>query len=392
LGERIRTRRLARAAAAVRTVSLSLRGLLVVAAMLTVVASWPLSASAAQPIKIVALGDSLTAGWGLSPEEAFPARLQRALAARGLAVEIANAGVSGDTSAGGLSRMDWVVPAGTEAVILELGGNDGIFAYDPGTVKSTLDQIIRRLKARNIVVLFCGIKAPRQHGIDYYRAFDGLFPQLAANHGLLFYPFFLDGVVFHPSRAQPDGIHPTTSGVDYIVARILPKAEELVAQVNQRRQIAAADREYRTVRQPQLTHIPEIVPEIAKIIAARTIPTPKNIPETASVSESVNIPAVTTPQAADIAEAAKTPETAKIIKTNIPEAAKTSETTNIPRDTNILEAKNIPEAATISETTGGSEAANIPQAEVITEAADIPQFHKIPETEYISETANISEQ
>ena len=222
--------------ASVVIANLNLRRLSIAAAVLIAVnVACSKIVLAADPVRIVALGDSLTAGWGLLADAAFPARLQRALAARGLAVEITNAGVSGDTAAGGLARMDWAVPPGTEAVILELGGNDGLFAADPGDTKDTLNQIIRRLKARNIAILFCGIKAPRHYGNEYIRAFDGLFPRLAANHGLLFYPFFLDGVVYHPVRAQPDGIHPTAAGIDYIVARILPKAEELVAQAKQRR-------------------------------------------------------------------------------------------------------------------------------------------------------------
>ncbi len=236
-------------------VKFKLRAFFLVAAVLTGVVAVRLhTALAADPVRIVALGDSLTAGWGLAADEAFPARLQRALAARGIAAEITNAGVSGDTASGGLARMDWAVPPGTEAVILELGGNDGLFGGDPAVTKAALHQIIRRLRARNIAVLFCGIKAPRQYGDGYTRAFDNLFPQLAANHGLLFYPFFLDGVVYHPVRAQPDGIHPTAAGIDYIVARVLPKAEQLVAQVQQRRPAATV-----VSQEPVMGRLPAIV-------------------------------------------------------------------------------------------------------------------------------------
>src|SRR5262245_29196672 len=141
---------------------------LTLAALLIVTcAAPPTGTRAADPIRIVAFGDSLTAGWGLPADSAFPARLQHALAARGIAVEITNAGVSGDTASGGLSRVDWSVPPGTDAVILELGGNDGLFAGDPNVTRSALDQIIRRLKSRNISVMLCGIKAPRQYGNDY---------------------------------------------------------------------------------------------------------------------------------------------------------------------------------------------------------------------------------
>jgi acyl-CoA thioesterase-1 len=190
---------------------------------------------AAEPVKIVALGDSLTAGFGLSPEATFPARLEAALRARGHAVQIANAGVSGDTPAGGLARLDWSVPAGTDAVILELGANDGLRGADPKVTHTALDTILRRLKERNIAVLFAGMQAPRNMGADYVRAFDGIFPALAKAYDVVFYPFFLDGVVADRALNQGDGIHPTAAGVDVIVKGILPKAEELIARVKTKR-------------------------------------------------------------------------------------------------------------------------------------------------------------
>jgi acyl-CoA thioesterase-1 len=190
---------------------------------------------AAEPVKIVALGDSLTAGFGLPREAAFPARLEAALRAKGHAVEIVNAGVSGDTPSGGLARLDWSVPEGTDAVILELGANDGLRGIDPNVTRAALDGILRRLKERRIAVLFTGMHAPRNMGADYVRAFDAIFPQLAAAHDVVFYPFFLEGVVGDRALNQGDGIHPTAAGIETIVKRILPKAEELIARVKARR-------------------------------------------------------------------------------------------------------------------------------------------------------------
>jgi acyl-CoA thioesterase I len=190
---------------------------------------------AAEPVKIVALGDSLTAGFGVPAQAAFPARLEAALRAKGHAVEIANAGVSGDTPAGGLARLDWSVPEGTDAVILELGANDGLRGADPKLTRATLDAILRRLTERRIAVLFAGMHAPRNLGPDYVKAFDAIFPELAAAYDVVFYPFFLDGVAGASALNQGDGIHPTAAGVDVIVARILPKAEELIARVKVKR-------------------------------------------------------------------------------------------------------------------------------------------------------------
>lgn len=192
----------------------------------------PFSGLAADgPVKIVALGDSLTAGFGLPADAAFPAKLAAALKAKGIEVSIANAGVSGDTSSGGLGRLDWSVPEGTEAVILELGINDAFRGQDPKLTGAALDTIISKLKERRIVVLLAGMYAPRNMGADYARVFDAIFPALASSHGVVFYPFFLDGVVGDAKLNQPDGLHPTAAGIDIIVARILPKVEELIAKV-----------------------------------------------------------------------------------------------------------------------------------------------------------------
>ena len=190
----------------------------------------PVSARAAdEPVKIVALGDSLTAGYGLPAGDAFPAKLTQALKAKGIAVTISNAGVSGDTASGGLGRLDWSVPEGTEAVILELGANDALRGLDPTQTKAALDTILGKLKERRIPVLLAGMLAPRNLGADYARNFDAIFPALASAYGTVFYPFFLDGVAGDAKLNQGDGLHPTAAGVDIIVARILPKVEELIA-------------------------------------------------------------------------------------------------------------------------------------------------------------------
>ena len=180
-------------------------------------------------MKIVALGDSLTAGLGLPAEAAFPARLAGALKAKGLAASIVNAGVSGDTASGGLGRLDWSIAEGTEAVILELGANDALRGIDPTVTKSALDAILKKLKDRHIAVLLAGMRAPRNLGVDYVNVFDAIFPALASTHSVVFYPFFLDGVATDPKLNQNDGLHPNVAGVDVIVARILPQVEELIA-------------------------------------------------------------------------------------------------------------------------------------------------------------------
>jgi acyl-CoA thioesterase-1 len=194
---------------------------------------WPIVA--AESVRIVALGDSLTAGYGLARAAAFPARLEAALRARGHAVEITNAGVSGDTTSGGLARLDSSVPSGTDVVILALGANDGLRGVDPNITRAALDRILRRLNERGIAMLFAGMYAPRNMRPDFVRAFDAIFPDLAARYDVVYYPFFLDGVVGNRMLNQGDGVHPTAAGVDTIVGRILPKVEELIARVKAKR-------------------------------------------------------------------------------------------------------------------------------------------------------------
>ncbi len=183
----------------------------------------------------MALGDSLTAGFGLAAEAAYPARLAKALKARGYNVTIANAGVSGDTASGGLARLDWSVPEGTDAVILELGANDMLRGTDPNITKAALDDILSRLAARHIAVLLAGMKAAPNLGADYAHAFDSIYPSLASIHRVVFYPFFLAGVATDPALNQADGMHPNPAGVDVIVKRMLPSVEKLIARARQAR-------------------------------------------------------------------------------------------------------------------------------------------------------------
>ena len=187
------------------------------------------SANAQAAVKIVAFGDSLTAGYGLPDNEGFVPRLQAALAAKGIAAEIHNAGVSGDTASDGLARLDWSVPEGTEAVILELGANDMLRGFKPEVTRDALDTILRRLTVRHIVVLLCGMRAAPNLGAEYGTAFERIYPDLAAKYDVPIYPFFLDGVAGDLKLLQHDGLHPNAAGVDVIVARILPKVEELIA-------------------------------------------------------------------------------------------------------------------------------------------------------------------
>ena len=186
-------------------------------------------------VRIVALGDSLTSGRGLPARAAFPARLEEALKAKGKAVEIVDAGVSGDTASGGLARLDWSVPDGTDAVILQLGANDMLLGIDPGITRTALTEIVSRLTRRGIVVLLAGMRAAPNMGADYGREFETIYADLAEKYDILVYPFFLDGVAAESKLNQGDGIHPSAAGVDVIVARIMPKVEELIARVREKR-------------------------------------------------------------------------------------------------------------------------------------------------------------
>jgi acyl-CoA thioesterase I len=186
-------------------------------------------------VKTVALGDSLTAGYGLPERDGFVPRLQAALSAKGIAAEVSNAGVSGDTATDGLARLDWSVPEGTDAVIVELGANDMLRGLDPAVTRNKLDAILQRLTQRHIAILLCGMRAAPNLGPDYGHAFESIYPELATKYGTLLYPFFLDGVAGNRNLDQADGLHPNAAGVGVIVERILPKVEELIARVRSQR-------------------------------------------------------------------------------------------------------------------------------------------------------------
>jgi acyl-CoA thioesterase-1 len=188
-----------------------------------------------KPVKVVVLGDSLSAGLGLSASAAFPARLQKALKAKGIDVDMINAGVSGDTTSGGRDRLDWSVPEGTEAVILELGANDALRGIDPKVPRAALTDIVRRLQARKIAVLLCGMLAPPNYGADYSAKFNAIYPDLAKAFQVPLYPFFLEGVATEAKLNQADGLHPTAEGVDTMVRNILPTVETFLGPILRQR-------------------------------------------------------------------------------------------------------------------------------------------------------------
>jgi len=190
-----------------------------------------ISSARAEPFKIVGFGDSLMAGYGLGPGEGFTDKLQAALRAKGRDVTVANAGVSGDTTSGGLARLDWSVPDGTQLVILELGANDMLRGVLPDIARNNLDEMLGKLKQRKIAVLLAGMRTAPNLGADYQSAFDPIFPQLAKKYDVALYPFFLDGVVGEPGMQLEDGLHPSAKGVDLMVERILPTVEKVIAAV-----------------------------------------------------------------------------------------------------------------------------------------------------------------
>ncbi len=193
--------------------------------------------AAEKPLTIVAFGDSLTAGYLLGPDEGFVPQLEKALKAKGHDITVADGGVSGDTSSGGLSRLDWTVGPDADAVILELGANDALRGVDPKLTEANLETIVSRLETRHLPVLLVGMFAPPNMGADYAKRFNAIYPALAARHKLVFYPFFLDGVAGNlngkpaaPGLTLSDGMHPNAEGVSIMVARILPKVEALIAE------------------------------------------------------------------------------------------------------------------------------------------------------------------
>jgi acyl-CoA thioesterase-1 len=174
------------------------------------------------PIKLAILGDSLAAGYGVKPEQSIPAKLEAALKAEGRNVTVMNQGVSGDTTAGGLERLDWMLGDKPDIVLIELGANDALRGLDPAEAERNLDAIIAKLKRDGVTVWLAGMLAPRNFGPDYVRRFDGLYKRLADKYDIPLYPFILDGVAQEPTLNQPDGIHPNPKGVEIVVARLLP--------------------------------------------------------------------------------------------------------------------------------------------------------------------------
>ncbi|MBR0695428.1 arylesterase [Bradyrhizobium lablabi] len=209
--------------------------LLTVSLMTAASASAQTPAGLEKPIKMVVLGDSLSAGYGLPADAAFPLRLQKALDAKGIRVDMINAGVSGDTTSGGRERLDWSVPEGTDAVILELGANDALRGIDPAVSRVALSDIITKLQARKIAVLLCGMLAPPNYGSDYAAKFNAIYPDLAKSFGVQLYPFFLDGVAADARLNQADGMHPTAAGVDVVVKNILPTVEAFLGSISGQR-------------------------------------------------------------------------------------------------------------------------------------------------------------
>ncbi len=186
------------------------------------------AAAGKAPFRILALGDSITAGYGLAEPDSLPARLETALRQGGREVEVINGGVSGDTTAGGLARLGWMLDEKPDAVIVELGGNDGLRGLDPKQTYANLDEILTRLGTARIKVLLTGMLAPPNLGREYGREFNAIFPALAERHHCLLYPFILDGVAASPGLNQADGIHPNARGVEVIVARLVPYVERLM--------------------------------------------------------------------------------------------------------------------------------------------------------------------
>lgn len=191
------------------------------------------SAQTETPVRILALGDSLTAGLGLPPEQSYPAQLEQVLRAKGHAIQIINAGVSGDTTTGGLARLDWSLAEQPDAVILALGANDGLRAIDPQLTRANMQAILEKLQDRELPVLMLGMLAPPNLGSEYEQAFNAIFPELAEQFDVVFYPFILAGVAAQPELNQADGIHPNAAGVAVMVEQILPYAEHLLEKIEQ---------------------------------------------------------------------------------------------------------------------------------------------------------------
>ncbi|MED5518895.1 MAG: arylesterase [Pseudomonadota bacterium] len=218
----------------VRQRPINRRGMIAVALLATFfggVFSPPASAADGPIRTIMAFGDSLTSGYGLPPADAFPVKLEAALRARGHAVRVINAGVAGDTTAGGRARLAWMLADKPDAVILELGANDGLRGLDPAETLANLRAIMEQLKAADLPVLLAGMRAPPNLGRDFGAEFDTIFATVALEYDALFYPFFLEGVAARPTLNQNDGIHPNSAGVAIVVERIIPSVEALLSRV-----------------------------------------------------------------------------------------------------------------------------------------------------------------
>lgn len=218
----------------VRRRPINRRGMIAVAFLATFfggVFSPPASAADGPIRTIMAFGDSLTSGYGLPPADAFPVKLEAALRARGHAVRVINAGVAGDTTAGGRARLAWMLADKPDAVILELGANDGLRGLDPAETLANLRAIMEQLKAADLPVLLAGMRAPPNLGRDFGAEFDTIFATVALEYDALFYPFFLEGVAARPTLNQNDGIHPNSTGVAIVVERIIPSVEALLSRV-----------------------------------------------------------------------------------------------------------------------------------------------------------------
>jgi acyl-CoA thioesterase-1 len=208
------------------------KSLLSIVLLLIMAAAGPAFAA---PVKILAIGSSLTQGYGLPPGTEFPVQLQAALKQAGIDAVVTNAGVSADTTAGGLARLDWSLADHPDAAIVELGSNDMLRGIPPAETEKNLRAILDKLKAAHVKVLLTGMHAQRNLGADYVKEFDAIYPRLAKDYNVLFYPFFLDGVALNPKLNQADGMHPNPAGVKVIVSRMLPMVKKLLAQESDRR-------------------------------------------------------------------------------------------------------------------------------------------------------------
>ena len=189
------------------------------------------NSTASKNVVILAFGDSLTAGYGLERDDSFPRQLENSLATSGYPVTVINSGVSGDTSAGGLARLEWALAGNPQIVLVELGANDALRGLDPAQTYDNLDQILVRLKKAGCRIVFAGMRAPRNLGLDYTFEFDQIYPDLADRHDLYFYPFFLEGVAADPGLNQADGIHPNAEGVRVVVKGIQPLVVKAVEEI-----------------------------------------------------------------------------------------------------------------------------------------------------------------